>query len=127
MTILEIKQYLKANKMTYKDLADKCNVPESTLKNLFSGATKNPRIDTMQAIERALEIDEEKPTMSQKKTATPTAKPAPADEYSDEEKRLVGAYRVLPEGKRLFLLEMIEKFAAEERGSGHVGNKWNRG
>lgn len=55
-----------------------------------------------------------------------TAKPAPADEYSAEEKRLVGAYRVLPEGKRLFLLEMIEKFAAEERGSGHVGNKWNR-
>ena len=58
------------------------------------------------------------------KTATPAAKPAPADEYTDEEKRLVGAYRVLPEGKRLFLLEMIEKFAAEERG-GH-GNKSNR-
>ena len=53
------------------------------------------------------------------------ATPAPADEYTDEEKRLVGAYRVLPEGKRLFLLEMIEKFAAEERGSGH-GNKSNR-
>ena len=125
MTILEIKQYLKANKMTYKDLADKCNVPESTLKNLFSGATKNPRIDTMQAIERALEIDEEKPTMSPKKAATPAATPAPADEYSDEEKRLVGAYRVLPEGKRLFLLEMIEKFAAEEKGE-RGGNKWNR-
>lgn len=60
------------------------------------------------------------------KAATPVNTPAPADEYSDEEKRLVGAYRVLPEGKRLFLLEMIEKFAAEERGSGH-GNKWNRG
>lgn len=119
MTISEIKQYLKANKMTYKDLAEKCNVPESTLKNLFSGATKHPRIDTMQAIERALEIEEEKPTTS-KKAATP----APADEYSDEEKRLVGAYRVLPEGKRLFLLEMIEKFASEER-SGH-GNKSNR-
>ena len=122
MTISEIKQYLKANKMTYKDLAEKCNVPESTLKNLFSGATKHPRIDTMQAIERALEIDEEKPTPATKKTSTP----APADEYTPEEKRLVGAYRVLPEGKRLFLLEMIEKFAAEERGSGH-GNKWNRG
>ena len=56
MEIAELKQYLKSHGMTYKDLAEKCNVPESTLKNLFSGATKHPRIDTMQAIERALGI-----------------------------------------------------------------------
>ena len=61
MTILEIKQYLKDHKMTYKDLSEKCNVPESTLKNLFSGATKNPRIDTMQAIECALNIADDAP------------------------------------------------------------------
>ena len=65
MTILEIKQYLKDHKMTYKDLAEKCNVPESTLKNLFSGATKNPRIDTMQVIERALNIADDAPQTPQ--------------------------------------------------------------
>lgn len=59
MEIAELKQYLKSRGMTYKDLAEKCNVPESTLKNLFSGATKHPRIDTMQAIERALGITSE--------------------------------------------------------------------
>ena len=57
--IEELKKYLKDNKITYKQLAEKCNVPESTLKNIFSGATKNPRIDTMQAIEKALGITDE--------------------------------------------------------------------
>lgn len=57
MTLEEIKSYLKVNKITYKELAEKSGVPESTLKNLFSGVTKNPRISTMQAIERALGLD----------------------------------------------------------------------
>lgn len=57
MTLEEIKSYLKVNKITYKELAEKSGVPESTLKNLFSGVTKNPRISTMQAIERALGLN----------------------------------------------------------------------
>lgn len=59
MTLEEIKSYLKVNKITYKKLSEQSGVPESTLKNLFSGATTNPRISTMQAIERALGIDKQ--------------------------------------------------------------------
>lgn len=59
MTLEEIKNYLKVNKITYKELSEQSGVPESTLKNLFSGATTNPRISTMQAIERALGIDKQ--------------------------------------------------------------------
>lgn len=59
MTLDEIKNYLKVNKITYKELSEQSGVPESTLKNLFSGATTNPRISTMQAIERALGIDKQ--------------------------------------------------------------------
>lgn len=54
LKIEEIKEYLKVNKITYKELSDKSGIPESTLKNLFSGATTNPRIATMRAIEQAL-------------------------------------------------------------------------
>ena len=61
MTILEIKKYMKDNKITYQELADKSGIPLNTLKNIFSGSNKNPRIDTMQAIERALGLDEKKP------------------------------------------------------------------
>ena len=57
MTLEEINSYLKVNKITYKELAEKSGVPESTLKNLFSGVTKKPRISTMQAIERALGLN----------------------------------------------------------------------
>lgn len=126
MDIQKWKIAKKKKGLSYDDLAKITGYSRSTITNIFCGYIEFPRYETIQAIERALEIDEEKPTMSPKKTTTPANTPAPADEYSDEEKRLVGAYRVLPEGKRLFLLEMIEKFAAEERGSGH-GNKWNRG
>ena len=59
MDIAEIKTFMKEHKITYGDLSKKSGVPESTLKNIFAGFTKNPRIDTMQAIERALGIDKD--------------------------------------------------------------------
>lgn len=121
MTILEIKQYLKDHKMTYKDLAEKCNVPESTLKNLFSGATKHPRIDTMQAIERALNIADDAPQTPQQPVSTPT----PSDEYTDAEKRVIEAYRTLVPGMQEYILEMIEKLADVDTGE-NKGKKVNR-
>ena len=58
MDITEIKHYLKANKITYEELATRSSIPIGTLKSIFSGRTPNPRIDTMQAIERALGLTE---------------------------------------------------------------------
>lgn len=57
MDIQEIKKYMKDNKITYKQLSEMCGVPESTLKNIFGGFTANPRVDTMQAIEKALGLE----------------------------------------------------------------------
>ena len=54
MTVSEIKAYLKQEKITYKTLSEKCGIPEGTLKQIFSGATRSPRSDTMSAIENAL-------------------------------------------------------------------------
>lgn len=51
-----IREELKKRKMTYKELSRISGVPLDTLNNFFRGKTKNPRIDTMQAIERALGI-----------------------------------------------------------------------
>ncbi len=103
MTIEEIKQYLKKSKMTYKDLAQICNVPESTLKNLFSGATKNPRIDTMQAIEKALGlIEENKDNQNAKEYLT------------DDEKQLLKAYRSLIPSMKEHLLSMAESLSIAE-------------
>ena len=54
MTIQEIKEYLKLNKITYQDLSERSGIALNTLKNIFRGKTEHPRIDTMQAIETAL-------------------------------------------------------------------------
>lgn len=55
--IIEIKTYLRKNKITYKTISEKTGISEGTLKNIFSGLTKNPRIDTIQAIENAAGIN----------------------------------------------------------------------
>ncbi|MBQ7831296.1 MAG: helix-turn-helix transcriptional regulator [Clostridia bacterium] len=54
MEIQALKIYLKSNKITYEQLSERSGIPLNTLKNIFSGRTPNPRIDTMQAIEAAL-------------------------------------------------------------------------
>lgn len=52
----EIKKYLKEKDITYEELAKKTGLSISTIKKLFAGISKYPRVDTMQAIERALGI-----------------------------------------------------------------------
>ena len=66
-SIQDIKSYMKTNNITYQELSNSSQIPLNTLKNLFCGKTKNPRIDTMQAIERALGLDDksEKPILSE--------------------------------------------------------------
>lgn len=54
---MDISQLKKAKNdlgLTFEELSIKCGVPIQTLHNIFRGHTKNPRIDTMQAIEEAL-------------------------------------------------------------------------
>ena len=57
MTIEEIKKYMKENKISQVQLAEKSGIPLQTLRKIFSGLTPHPRIDTMQAIENALGLN----------------------------------------------------------------------
>lgn len=59
MTVQEIKTYLKEKKITYEELAEKTGLSISTIKKIFSGISKFPRVDTMEAIERALGLSSE--------------------------------------------------------------------
>ena len=70
LSISEIKEYMKRNNITYQELSDRSGIPLNTLKNLFRGKTKNPRIDTVKPIEKALGLsaDENEPTFDR----TPT-------------------------------------------------------
>ena len=52
--ILELKKIAKDKKLTYKEIAARSGVPEGSIKNIFTNPNRNPRIDTIEKIERAL-------------------------------------------------------------------------
>ena len=64
--IQELKTYAKTADITYDLISEKSGIPVSTLKKIFSGKTNNPRLDTVQAIERALGMNEKSPSAEQK-------------------------------------------------------------
>ena len=47
----------KKKKLTLADIAKISNISISTIKDIFRGATTDPRLETVQAIERALGLD----------------------------------------------------------------------
>ena len=61
MDIKLLRQQKKLLKLSYDDISKKSKIPKTTVTNILTGRTQNPRIDTLEAIERALEI---KPSMT---------------------------------------------------------------
>jgi transcriptional regulator with XRE-family HTH domain len=59
MDIEYVKKVMKEKKITQIDLSDLSGIPIQTLRKIFAGYTQNPRIDTVQAIEKALGLDNE--------------------------------------------------------------------
>jgi transcriptional regulator with XRE-family HTH domain len=68
-----LKTIKKQKKMTLQDIADRSGIPKRTLEDIFRGYTRHPRLDTLQAIERALGLTQEQD---------------PAPEYTEEERKL---------------------------------------
>ncbi len=57
-----IKVELRNKGWKYADLADNSGIPLSTILKVLSGNTRSPRIDTVEAIERALGLNEKSPS-----------------------------------------------------------------
>ena len=55
--IEEIKKILKKRKISYEKLSEISGISLNTIRPIMCGITKNPRIDTLKAIERALGIE----------------------------------------------------------------------
>ena len=88
-TILELKTILKQRKITYAQLALMSGIPEGTLKNIFSTPDRNPRLDTMQAIEKALGLDSPKGAAESIVEQVDELNIADYNSLSDEEKTKV--------------------------------------
>lgn len=52
-----LKKRKKELNLSYDDIAELSNIPRRTVISIFSGTTKTPRIDTAEAIEKALGVE----------------------------------------------------------------------
>lgn len=121
MNVEEMNKIRKLQGLSIDELSKKAGLPKSTVEKVLFGVVKHPRIDTMQAIERALNIADDSPQTPQQ----PVSPLTPSDEYTDEEKRVIEAYRTLVPGMQEYILEMIEKLADVDTGE-NKGKKVNR-
>lgn len=92
MSIEEIKKYMKQNKISYEKLAGMTGLSVSTITKIFGGFAKYPRVDTMQAIEKALGLETPEEQWADKKRVGITA----------DEEEMLDVFR-----------EIGEKFGAE--------------
>ncbi len=92
MNLERLKRAKKEKKLTLQQIADESGIPKRTIDDIFSGQTKNPRSDTLEAIERALGIDSEENIWANKKRVGITA----------DEEEMLDVFR-----------EIGEKFGAE--------------
>lgn len=60
VSIEDLKKAKKARKITLQQISDLSHIPKRTVDKIFSGATENPRVDTLEAIAKALGLSEEK-------------------------------------------------------------------
>lgn len=111
MDIQEIKAYMKANKITYDELAERSQLSISTIKKIFSGISKYPRIDTIKTIERALGLEEKENRPPSDMTESEKAWFDLYYSLTDENKELlvkmVDVFKDLPAERRRFVLEAI--------------------
>ena len=86
----------KKLKLTLSDIASKTKISISAVKDIFRGATTDPRMETIQAIERVLGLTTEETQKS------------PQDELSEGEKMLLDLFNRVPEDKQELVVQMIQ-------------------
>lgn len=115
MDITSMKIRKKELKLTLDEISTRSGIPKRTIEDIFRGATKNPRVDTLQAIERALGLAPE-PTDEEK--ALGMSRTAPIA-LSDKDKRrltmLMEADEVLGEERVDMALSLIELSVEAEK------------
>ena len=94
----KISEIRKSKKMKIETLSQKSGVPISTLKKILSGATKDPQIDTIKAIARALEC-----------TLEDFDDNSNLKNYSAVEKKVIADYRKLDDHSKEVVQVVIRK------------------
>ena len=108
------KGYLKQKNITYEKLSEMSGIPLNTLKNIFRGKTEHPRIDTIQAIERALGLYTERNANSVAEQKEKAPQEYPAGLTSDE-RILLDYYRRLVPSNKLTVFNLLKSVFKEAK------------
>ncbi len=95
-----LKKAKKEKKLTYEQLSQISGVPISTIYDIFRGVTSAPRIDTVQAIEKALGLSADSP---------------PPTELTEPHRRLLEAFDELIPPMQEYVIEMTEKLVESQK------------
>lgn len=108
LSVEDLKNAKKAKKITLQEISDLSHIPKRTVDKIFSGVTENPRIDTIEAIAKALGLSEDG-----SKNSVPKGY-----DLTEKEKRLLDAFRALIPSLQDYLIETAEKLVeASSNGS----------
>ncbi len=116
--LARLRYYKERLEMTYKDIADRSGVPESTVKKVLTGATKNPRPGTFRDIEEALgikhgleEIAKESPGLRMQYGYAETEGTSALDtidyERANDGELTLDDYYALPDDRRVELIDGV--------------------
>ena len=105
MWLDNLKVMKEQSGMTTKEIAAKSGIPEPTLEKLFAGATKDPKLATMQQLVhffgRTLDDLDDSPTKTKKSPSTAEAAPGEDHITLEESNRLLDALGLTREGQDL--------------------------
>ena len=96
MNIEILKRILKERKITYAELSALSGISIYTIKSIFCGRSKNPTIDTVNAIKRALGLNtDENGDIAQ-------------NYITQDEERILKIYRSLDEKRKNYFITFAE-------------------
>ena len=94
------KNKMRSLKMTQIELSEKSGVPLATLRCIFSKRVTNPRVETILAIEKALNIEDDS-----------LAKPY----LTEDEERLLSLFRQLPNTRKKTILDTMSDMVSARK------------
>lgn len=103
MDYIQLQIRRKELKMTFDELSRRSGLPKRTLENILQGKTPTPRIDTVQAIERALDISSDPSDCADQDTTNLT----------EDETRLLTLFREMKLKNKSIFLDLAEILAKD--------------
>lgn len=111
MWLDKIKWMKQQSGMTTKEITQKSGIPEPTLEKLFSGATKDPKLETMRQLVHSLgySLDDLDDHSS---VASPHGSGMIKCTVSEEEYCIVSAYRMASEADRGIIDNIVSRYVS---------------